>query len=130
MREPHDARLIHAILRTVKKFLLILLLMILPLQYSWSAAAVYCQHEQGSSMHFGHHSHQHKAQVDEPDGQAKSKNVHGDCEYCHLFSHATLLPAVASLAIPAGQEHVEVRRLNFSSHIPDSPNPPDWRLVA
>jgi hypothetical protein len=114
----------------VKKFLLILLLTILPLQYSWAAAAVYCKHEQGSSTHFGHHSHQHKAQVDEPDGEKKSKEFHGDCEYCHMFSHAYLLQHVADFNLPPKPERTQTLRLTFSSHIPDSPKRPDWVLVA
>ena len=31
------------------------LLIVLPLQISWAVAATYCQHETGSTQHFGHH---------------------------------------------------------------------------
>lgn len=117
----------------MKKFLLILLLTILPLQYTWAAAAVYCKHEQSSSTHFGHHSHQHKTQVDEPDEPdeaKKSKELHGDCEYCHLFSHTYLLHQVSDFDLPAKPERAQALRLTFSSHIPDLPKRPDWVLVA
>ena len=46
----------------MRKWLAIVLLVFLPLQFSWAAVASYCQHETGAAAkHFGHHAHQHKA---------------------------------------------------------------------
>ena len=54
----------------MKKFFLILLLFVLPLQMSWAAASAYCLHEEGkAAQHPGHHSHQHKASADTGDGE-------------------------------------------------------------
>jgi len=75
----------------VKKFLIILLLIAMPFQYAGAAAARYCTHEKGTLSHFGHHTHQHKAQLAQSDSGSKSKMADTDCESCHLFSHAAVI---------------------------------------
>lgn len=119
----------YAILLTVKKLLIICLLIVLPLQYSWAAAAAYCQHENEQSQHFGHHAHEHTVQADASDGQGM-KASHGDCEYCHLFCQASLLPALSDAAKPDGQVHLDIVLARYSSHSPASPKEPDWSLAA
>lgn len=42
----------------MKNVLLFVLMLLLPLQASWSAAAVFCQHETTISTHWGHHTHE------------------------------------------------------------------------
>ncbi len=42
----------------MKNVLLFVLMILLPLQASWSAAAVFCQHETTISTHWGHHTHE------------------------------------------------------------------------
>lgn len=42
----------------MKNVLLFVLMLLLPLQASWSAAAVFCQHESTISTHWGHHTHE------------------------------------------------------------------------
>lgn len=118
----------------MKKFLLIVLLLVLPLQYSWAAAAVYCQHERGAAPHLGHHAHQHQAQdgqaQDDDGGGGASKAFHADCESCHLFSHAALVPDMPAPLASMAQSHRATPARHYASHIPDSPKRPDWPLVA
>ncbi len=89
----------------MRRWLTILLLFILPVQFAWSAAAAYCQHEEVTGMtHIGHHAHEHKA-----DGGSKSKasGQHADdksasksgkllgdndCGYCHLSFAKPMVP--------------------------------------
>jgi hypothetical protein len=118
------------IVRPVKKLLLILLMLILPVQYTWSAAAVYCQHEKNSPFHFGHHAHQHKVKSDEPSEHGKVKNADADCEYCHFFSHAFFIPFDAKPSIAPELKHFEHRSITYTSHIPRRPPRPNWLLVA
>ncbi|WP_332877392.1 cation efflux protein, CzcI family [Massilia sp. S19_KUP03_FR1] len=116
----------------MKRLLLILLMLILPVQYAWSAAAVYCQHEQNAPVHFGHHAHQHDAKPGEPDGhgKVKVKGADADCEYCHLFSHASFVPFASRPAVPAARAQVASLALTYTSHIPHRPPRPNWSLVA
>lgn len=114
----------------MKKLLLILLLLILPLQYSWSAAAVYCQHESNSSFHFGHHVHQHKAAADDSKAKSKLPLADSDCEYCHLFSHAFLLPFESWTAATPVLSAFISSPIRYSSTIPARPPRPNWLRVA
>ena len=118
-------------MRAVKKLLLIFLLVCLPFQFSWAAAAAYCQHEgEMNTQHFGHHAHQHKTQADLPDDAGKTAKVHTDCGYCHLSSHASFLTAVPEIVLPTGFAFSESPAQIYSSHIPDGLHRPDWRFVA
>ncbi|MES2260472.1 MAG: cation efflux protein, CzcI family [Pseudomonadota bacterium] len=115
----------------MRKLILILLLAVLPLQYAWAAAAVYCAHETGTSKHFGHHAHQHQGgdRQDEPQTPAKAK-VHADCAVCQ-FSLQASLPA--ALTLPAAAERTVYPPHPpplYSSHIADGPKRPDWGLAA
>ena len=114
---------------------------ILPVQYTWSAAAVYCQHEQNSPFHFGHHAHQHDAKAGDADGvhdhaklkdkiKQKVADADADCEYCHLFSHASFVSFAPSSAMPVVLHHAAPRQLSYHSHIPQRPPRPNWSRVA
>lgn len=80
----------------LRRFVLILMLALLPLQWTWAAAASVCQHEEivagadGSiaSPHFGHHEHKHEAGHEH--GQAGKGGVDVDCPSCHAAAPALL----------------------------------------
>jgi hypothetical protein len=114
----------------VKKLLLIFLLIALPLQYSWAAAATYCQHEKAHPTHFGHHSHHHQAQADEPDTKSNSPKFHSDCGYCHLSCQATILSIATDFMVPEALAPPNALTPSFSSYIPEGPKRPDRQLVA
>ena len=87
----------------MRRRLAIVLLALLPLQFSWAAVASYCGHEtQAATGHFGHHGHpQHAdAPVDVTplvDPQAAGDNTSGaldvDCSHCHGHCSALLTPS-------------------------------------
>jgi hypothetical protein len=119
----------NANIQPVKKLFFIFLLIMLPLQSSWAAAASYCQHEQTSTTHFGHHSHQHELQDISGDA-SKSASAHSDCGYCHLFCQASFSTAPFNMMLPSGPVQLAATPFHFSSHIPEGPKRPDWRVVA
>lgn len=106
----------------------------LPLQFSWSAVAVYCQHEKEQSTHFGHHTHEHKDKVgvkaDETPEGAKKLVVDGDCVICHISAQPSFLTALPILAPPSSEMHETNSQPYYASYIPDGPQKPDWRLAA
>lgn len=114
----------------MKKYLLILLMLILPAQYTWSAAAVYCQHEQNAAYHFGHHAHHHKATSEEGAHHGKVTTLDNDCEYCHLFYHAFLVPFDTHPAAQPALTYTAPGTLSYTSHIPRRPPRPNWFPVA
>lgn len=73
----------------MRRLILVFFMVLLPLQWSWAAAARGCQHEAGGS-HFGHHQHEHAAD-DGPDHSGQDEGAfstpatgeHPDCQSCH-----------------------------------------------
>lgn len=114
----------------MKKLLLILLLTILPIQYSWSMAAVYCQHEPGKVSHFGHHTHQHQAQPDDGADKSKPSKIHTDCEVCHHAVQASAPAADGVAMTQAVSTHAPPPPSQYLSHIAEGPPRPNWPLVA
>lgn len=96
----------------LRRFVLILMLALLPLQSTWAAAASVCQHEEivagadGSSPspHFGHHEHQHEGGPEGGQDPAPG-GVDVDCPSCHAAAPALLAPRLEPqpplLAAPA-----------------------------
>lgn len=73
----------------MRRFFLILLVLLLPLQSAWAAATAYCRHEQrpAATWHPGHHQHEHRSEgkaaaetygkvVDGGDNRADNGAVH------------------------------------------------------
>jgi hypothetical protein len=115
----------------VKKLLLILLLAIVPFQFAWAAAGVYCQHENGAAaQHFGHHAHQHQGKSDSADGKTKSGKIHLDCSSCHGTGGAISPAEAVAEPAPGSQAYSELRPISYTSHIPDGPRRPDRFPVA
>ena len=114
----------------LRRFVLIFLAVLLPLQLAWGAVSGYCQHESGWAVeHFGHHEHVHKAE----DKKAADLKVtpDSDCGTCHgagvtaLAGPQSALPALGVGQLPAAQ----VSRAPPSLP-PDSPERPQWPSLA
>jgi hypothetical protein len=117
----------------MKRFLLILFVLMLPLQASWAVVVPYSQHES-----FGYHSERCShavSDVTDPsesrsdDGSAPS-SPHGDCTLCHLghcgVANGEIRPLVltaSSLRTPASADP----NLSAFSIPPDRPK---WLLHA
>jgi hypothetical protein len=73
----------------MRRWFAILMLTLLPLQFSWAAVAVYCGHETSQhTEHLGHHEHRHadQAKSDQDSSSADQKAPAGfdfDCGHCH-----------------------------------------------
>ena len=140
---PVAARLL-----TVHRFLTIVLLVFMPLQFSWAAVASYCGHEtQAGSEHFGHHDHQHRADASDGAGQdaapmttsdANSDAGDGkapgamdlDCGHCHgacsmLLNRSAVLPGALSTAPP-----IATLDEFGGAHAPTRPERPQWLPLA
>lgn len=73
----------------MRRWVSLLLLIMLPLQSNWAALSAFCQHEQGvQAHHIGHHLHQHSdsdevAEASDPQQSHKhTTSIHGDCSSC------------------------------------------------
>lgn len=116
----------------MKRFFVLLLAVLLPLQFAWGAAAAYCEHEttmQGAA-HFGHHQHVHKANAEH--GKALGKLVADhDCSFCNTGTAALLptfgAPPQSAFVVLSQELPPEQRRPSALQRAPDRPQ---WlRLV-
>lgn len=85
----------------MRRWIALVLLVLLPLQAIWAAAAPYCQHEfDPAAGHIGHHQHEHADQHPDqqpdasPDGTSTgdgsgAADAHADCHVCHSGSVLT-----------------------------------------
>ena len=127
----------------MRRVLAIVLLALLPLQFSWAAVASYCEHEAEEMGHFGHHDHQHHADVggtaepvvdpgatsDVADDRA-SGTADADCGHCHGYCSVMLtlqpgLPDVPSTAPPGAAANEA-----GNAHAPARPERPQWLPLA
>lgn len=122
----------------MRRWLTLMLLVFLPLQFSWSAAAAYCQHESaGAARHFGHHPHDHAAEAAKDAGaKDEAHKAHkggqpcdSDCAYCHLGSATALIadvlePGTRQAALCAFEAEPPV-----STRAPDQLDRPNWRIA-
>ena len=113
-------------------WLLIALLWLMPMQFSWATVARYCQHEsvvQAEERHAGHHSHEHQSTSAAP-GDAVGDPLavaDADCHYCH----ASVTPFVISqyaqqLPSSAPEKQAQFPIASFSGWIPPSIERPKW----
>jgi len=102
----------------MRRIVALLLLVLLPLQAIWAAAAPYCQHEdEVASHHIGHHlpEHPHAAPTasdaaDGPDAHGspddladEAGSTHGHCHVCHggtVLAHEVRLVQVLATSAP------------------------------
>ncbi len=121
----------------MRRLVLICVMLLLPVQWTWAAAAAYCAHETGvAAKHMGHHEHKHQqSQADagkpSPDGKLTVPGgLDSDCHFCHLGSVQWLSPTVAAaLPVAAAPPRFEYIAPT-SSHIPSGPERPDRPLAA
>jgi hypothetical protein len=111
----------------MRRCLAILLLALLPFQFSWAAVATYCAHEAPAAVaHVGHHEHQHQGAV--ADKAAGAADL--DCSHCHGGCAAPPMATegaagAAGAALPALAVDGMARTL-----APTPPDRPQWRALA
>ena len=116
----------------MKRLLLILYMLMLPLQVSWAAALPYSQHDL-----FGNHSERCAHAVKSASVGSESRNneqgtasPHGDCAFCHL-GHCTITNggvSLSALSAVSSQAAAPVKPDFSAFSIP--PDRPKWPLHA
>lgn len=118
-----------ATIPTVRRLVFILLLAILPIQFSWAAVTSYCRHETGSATkHFGHHQHQHRAVTGDVSKNPEAGSLTGtdnDCEICHLSAAQTILDVTGSVVGPQSESPRFEYGWRYESYIATGPERPD-----
>ncbi len=112
----------------MRRLAYLLLLVFLPFQFAWAAAAPLCAHETDANakFHFGHHS---SSSVTDPSKNPTdtSDQDRGDgCSLCHLGASQISTPDFAIVPEDFGLALSRAAFASFESHIPIGPDGPDW----
>ena len=116
------------------KKVIIMLIVAVTLQLSWTMASAYCMHETDqSAQHFGHHPHQHEAS-DSADGDknttGKKVTSHPDCASCtHGSSVANTWQTEQVKPLLISYE-LSLERFELSSPCLGKPLRPKWMIAA
>ena len=110
----------------MRRFLLVLLIVLTCGQGSWARAASYCLHESAPSVrHFGHHTHVHQP------GQAAAQGMaDSDCGVCHLGSAGAPPPVQTAGAVLGHGAARAVAGPQDSAADPEQPDRPNWSSLA
>ena len=126
----------------MRRWLIMFLLGLLPLQVSWAAAATvdYCAHDQDrTAQHFGHHedanAHGHDAHAAEADkshgdSHGDTGQLHLDHEHNHLSGFLGLLSAVDISARKSPPLFPRGDALIYLSLPPGNLERPNWRHLV
>lgn len=120
----------------MRRLLAIVLLALLPLQFSWAAVASYCEHETPvGARHLGHHEHPHHGET--PLGADSDRSadptagaIDVDCGHCH--GHCTGLLTLPD-GVPGGLTTAPPRASADEAggaHAPARPERPQWAPLA
>lgn len=114
----------------MKRLVVLLLMLVLPLQIAWAAAGSYCTHEQSSAtQHFGHHAHVHQAQPDDTDSEAPLQQ-HPDCNSCHAVTFSVLDAGVKLPDMSPPRAALPKQVSPLPSAPPGEPERPKWYLAV
>ncbi|MFZ5520671.1 MAG: cation efflux protein, CzcI family [Pseudomonadota bacterium] len=115
----------------MRRWLTLLLVLVLPIQFTWAVAAPYCQHEKAASVrHFGHHAHDHEATASTAEQKAGKPAglayVDHDCGFCHLGAAQPVPMQSIGLMLEAGADRHEATTRSWRTRDPDRLERPNW----
>lgn len=118
----------------MRRLLVVLMLVILPLQFSWAAAATYCRYETSGAAvrHFGHHEHKHASSSAQVAKGTKAKLLNGsdcDCSFCHLSAVIVSGPLLRVTSSLSGAALLYIEP-GYLSNIPSGPERPDRGIAV
>ncbi|APW42220.1 cation efflux protein, CzcI family [Rhodoferax saidenbachensis] len=115
----------------MRRWLALLILVLLPLQLTWAATSAYCQHEAGSmGQHVGHHVHKHSNPADDASGTVKANIGDADCGTCHAGCAFAVPSHLAATGLYAASVLTAARQPLRTSPPLDIPDRPQWPIQA
>ena len=113
----------------MRRWLLIFLMAVLPLQLSWVAVSVYSMHQtDATANHIGHHDHRHSADAGGTvaSDPAKSGGGDTDCGACHAGCCLMPLDITQILPLFAAADNSLGHRALYPTLALDRPDRPNW----
>lgn len=107
----------------MRRLLAIIVLLVLPLQWSFAAVSEYCQHETApaAQAHLGHHDGQSVDQASGPDKDKPGDSGDVDCAMCHHLCGSALVVGMSTAMAQAGGSPQFTLRDSFPQHPPENP---------
>lgn len=100
----------------MRRWILILLLVLVPFQTIWAGTTPYCGHEsQGAVAHFGHHEHRHRTGDHPVEKAALMAGIDMDCGSCHLANPATIPSSLLIAQPPAVADSLPYKEVLYAS---------------
>jgi hypothetical protein len=121
------------------RWLLLVLMVLLPAQFSWAAAAPYCTHERSpTTFHVGHHVHVHTSAApdargapSEPEtGKSPPAPDHADCSVCHGVAGQVAAPVEPHFELPLRHDYLPAPPTSMGGGRAASIERPQWARVA
>lgn len=110
-----------------------LLMLFMPLQFTWAAISPYCSHEPETTRHLGHHEHQHEASGEQSQSDKKPKlpgSLDYDCGTCYASCAVAILAAFHEL-IDHRSAHALADYQGRLAFLPlAEPERPKWAALA
>lgn len=125
-----------ATLFAMRRWFAILMLVLLPFQFTWAAVASYCGHERGvAAQHFGHHEHQHHADsgAAQADGDGSGKTLGGndfDCANCHGSCSGIVSPLTGLMSLDVATQPAMLAAELVRTLVHSPPERPQWAPLA
>lgn len=122
-------------MQPMRRFIILLLLCLLPIQSSWAMVADFCGHEQGkAAQHFGHHIDEHKASSGVLDGSTASGQDGSNSDFSYDHSHLSgflgvLSEYTFSMRAPL-QLSLHRDNQSYSFLAADKPVRPNWFVAS
>lgn len=106
----------------MRRFFALLILFVLPLQWSYAAVADYCQHEEvvAAQNHVGHHEHKHIDKTPE-DKSKKASFGDLDCPSCQHSTPAAMMYLPVSLVPDFSTAPIVFLNHSIPHRSPDNP---------
>lgn len=116
------------------RWIAVLMLALLPLQFSWAAVAAYCGHESGDqAQHLGHHEHQHAGPTSADQDSAPADAQAGfdfDCGHCHGTCACMPAPAGGLAPLMLVSHPVTCIECTLRTLAQSPPERPQWLPLA
>ena len=116
-------------LSAMRRALLIFIMVLLPFQWVWAAAASTYSHESTvSTPEFGQHAHEHVAEQVSAGANADQGLLgadHPDCGVCHFWAAMACATATLQPVSMWAYERIGTATPAFNSHVPAGPERPD-----
>lgn len=115
----------------MRRFLVMLMLCLLPVQIAWATVANYCAHEPSSaSQHFGHHDDEHAVASTLPDADLPGGQSDAAHDHCHLAGFLGVLGTYVLTSGHATQSVPHGAQPFYPTLTPDQPERPKWTAPA